>query len=238
MPTGPDAPRVMSRMPAGVALARNHNRTVSWTVSDVMTRDVVFVEPDTAFKVCADLMRIHAVSGLPVLDLAGRVLGVVSESDLLAKEEARGLGHASIEAMSRRHRRAATARVAEDVMTSPAIAVGPSTTVAEAARLMHRKGVKRLPVVDHDGGLVGIVSRADLMKCFIRSDEAIRRDIVKEVLHHKPPIDLGSLEVSVRGGVVRLRGQVETASLASCIEREANAVEGAVGVDSSLTYRL
>lgn len=211
---------------------------MNWTVAQVMTKDVVFAAPDTSFWECADLMRIHGVSALPVVDGAGRVLGVVSESDLLAKEEARGARAQLIDNLSRRRRRAAAARVAEEVMSTPPITVSPSTTVAQAARLMHSKHVKRLPVVDEYGWLVGIVSRADLLKTFLRSDESIRREVVDEVLRRRFFVDPNTVDVGVRKGLVRLRGQVETRSLAALIEREVAAIEGTVGVDCDLSFRL
>lgn len=211
---------------------------MGWTVAQVMTRDVVFATLDTSFWECADLMRIHAVSALPVLNATQRVVGIVSESDLLAKEEARAPSADSNATLSRRRRRAVAARKAEDIMSSSPVTVNPSTTVAEAARLMHSRRVKRLPVVDEYGGLVGIVSRADLLKVFLRSDESIRREIMDHVLRRKLCIDPATLEVQVRKGLVRIRGQVETRSLARLIERGVAEVEGTIGVDSSLSFRL
>lgn len=203
-----------------------------------MTKEVVCAEPDTTFRECADLLRIHKVSALPVVDSMDRVIGIVSESDLLAKEEARGSNARLIDKLSRRRRRAAEGRVAEDVMSSPPITVRPSTTVAQAARLMHGKRVKRLPVIDDYGWLVGIVSRADLLKTFLRSDESIRREIVEHVLHRKFFVDPATVTVEVRKGLVRLRGQVETKSLSALIEREVEAIEGTIGVDNSLSLKL
>lgn len=207
-------------------------------MADVMTKEVVYAEPDTTFRECADLLRIHKVSALPVVDFTGRVIGIVSEADLLAKEEARGSSARLIDKLSRRRRRAADGRLAEDVMSSPPITVRPFTTVAQAARLMHGKHVKRLPVIDDNGWLVGIVSRADLLKTFLRSDGSIRREIVDDVLHRKFFVDPATATVEVRKGLVRLRGQVETKSLSALIEREVEAIEGTIGVDNSLTFKL
>jgi CBS domain-containing protein len=209
---------------------------MSWTVAQVMTKDVVTAWPDTGFKECADLMRLHGVSALPVVDGMGRVLGIVSESDLLAKEAAREDRPHVIDVGRRRRR--STARVAEDVMTSPVITVPHTTTVPQAARIMHARRVKRLPVVDAYGTLVGIVSRADVLKTFLRSDEAVRRDVVEQVLRKKLFLDPKEVDVEVTEGIVHLRGAVETRSLADLIERKVAAVEGTVGVDSLIKFRL
>lgn len=228
----------MSLWPAGRRSARHDNRVMNWTVERVMTKGVVTVGPEAGFKECADLMRVHGVSALPVLDASGQVLGVLSESDLLAKEEAKDSKPRLLDMVYGRRRRAAAGRVARDLMSSPPITVKPSATVAQAASLMHSKRVKRLPVVDDYGWLVGIVSRADLLRTFLRSDEAIRREVVEQVLHERFVIDPRTVDVSVRDGLVRIRGQVETRSLAHIIEREIAAVEGTVGVDSTLSFRF
>jgi len=210
---------------------------MSWTVSDVMTRDVVAVGPDEDFKTVARLMHLHEVSALPVVDPEGKLVGIISESDLLAKERERGTNRPVL-GLRMGEDNLATARTAGDVMTSPAICISPEASIPEAARLMYREAVKRLPVIDHNGDLQGIVSRADLLKTFTRSDESIRRDIIEEVLKKSLSIEPRTVRVDVLNGLVRLSGEVETRSLARLITRMVERIEGTVAVDSQLTGRL
>jgi CBS-domain-containing membrane protein len=209
---------------------------MSWTVADVMTKDVVYVGPDEDFKSCAKLLRIHDISALPVVDAAGKLIGVVSESDLLAKERERGakptFGARWIGDPI------ASAKTAGEVMTSPAISIGPKATIPEAARLMYREAVKRLPVVDDEGVVVGIVSRADLLKTFTRSDESIHRDITDNIIKKALFIDPRDVRVVVTNGHVRLIGELETKSLCGLLIQMVGRVEGTVGLTSELTYKL
>jgi CBS domain-containing protein len=202
-----------------------------------MTRDVVAVGPDEDFKSVAKLMNLHEVSALPVVDRAGTLIGVVSESDLLAKERERGQERPLL-GIKWSEEAAGNARTAADVMTSPAICIAPTASIPEAARLMYREAVKRLPVIDEKGQLVGIVSRADLIKTFTRSDESIRRDIIEDVVKRSLMIDARTVHVEVANGLVRLTGELESTSLAHLLEEMAGRVEGTVGVDSKLTGRL
>jgi len=202
-----------------------------------MTRDVVAVGPDEDFKTVARLMHLHEVSALPVVDPEGKLVGIISESDLLAKERERGTNRPML-GLRRSEDNLAAARTAGDVMTSPAICISPEASIPEAARLMYREAVKRLPVIDHKGDLQGIVSRADLLKTFTRSDESIRRDIIEEVLKKSLSIEPRTVRVDVLNGLVRLSGEVETKSLARLITRMVERIEGTVAVDSQLTGRL
>jgi CBS domain-containing protein len=204
---------------------------MSWTVSTVMTRDVVTVSADAGYKEMTGLLHDRHISALPVIDAGGVVVGIVSEADLLLKEE-RPEGHL-LDARAEAAR--AAARTAVALMTSPVVTVGPEATLTEAARVMHRRRVKRLPVVDPTGVLLGIVSRADLLAPFLRSDESIAREVREEVLLAIDPVQM---EIGVEDGVVRLEGQLETRSLARIAARLVGAVEGVVGVDDQLTWRL
>jgi CBS domain-containing protein len=206
---------------------------MAWTVGDVMTKEVVTVGPQTDFKACVDLLRTKGVSALPVVE-GDYILGIVSEHDLLLKEEDRGAGN-----HLRRHElNQARGRTAGDVMHSPALCVGLEASLAEAARLMHKRAVKRLPVVDATGRLVGIVSRSDLLKTYLRSDESIRREIRVEVLEKEMWIDTSAVEFEVKDCVVALSGELETKSLVDLVARLVGSVEGVVGVDSRLAFRL
>jgi CBS-domain-containing membrane protein len=151
-----------------------------WRVDDVMTKDVVAVQEDTPYRDVVDLLISRRVSAVPVVDRSDRVVGVVSEADLLHKVE--GRRPRIIESRrSRRDHAKAAGRVARDVMSAPPVTVLPSLSVPAAARRMRRENVKRLPVENELGRLVGIVTRSDLLKIHLRSDAEIRRD-VEEVL--------------------------------------------------------
>jgi CBS-domain-containing membrane protein len=210
---------------------------MSWTVADVMTKDVVSVGPEEDFKSVAKLMHLHEVSALPVVDQEGKLVGIVSESDLLAKERERGANRPLL-GLRWNEDSLADARTAGDVMTSPAICIAPDASIPEAARLMYREAVKRLPVIGQKGDLLGIVSRADLLKTFTRSDESIRRDIIEDVLKKALFIDPRTVHVEVVNGLVRLSGELESKSLAGLLVKMIERVEGTVAVDSKLTGRL
>jgi CBS domain-containing protein len=208
-------------------------------IRDVMATEVVAVEPSTPFKEIAARLARHRVSMVPVLDADRRVLGVVTDADLLLKQE-----YSDPEASAppvwfrrrRREREKAAAAVAGQLMTAPAVTVLPTATVAEAARLLHHAGVQRLPVVDETGRLVGIVSRADLLTVFTRPDQAIESEIVDDVIVD----DLGMVPsrffVHVDDGVVVLQGRAERRSLVPYLVRAVHGVEGVVRVENRLTF--
>jgi CBS domain-containing protein len=208
------------------------------TVSDVMTRTVVVVHVTTPFKDVVRRMQEYRVSALPVVDDDGRLVGLVSEADLILKEDP------ELEESGRlfqgRHRRAdrekAAGLLASELMTAPVVTVTPDATLGEAARLMHRKGVKRLPVVGVDGTIHGILSRSDLLKVFLRDDADIEHEVREDVVRRTLWIDPDTVTVSVRDGVVHLDGQLERRSLIPVLERLVTAVEGVVGVEEHLTF--
>ncbi|WP_327365574.1 CBS domain-containing protein [Streptomyces sp. NBC_01217] len=203
-----------------------------YTVDDVMTKTVVTVTPDTEFKEIAAAMERCKVSAVPVVEGGGRVVGVVSEADLLPKEEFHERGPGMIEDMRRLDDTAKAGSVrAEELMTSPAVTVRPDTLLPQAARLMAALRVKRLPVVDADGGLKGIVSRADLLKVFLRSDDELAAEIRREVVNRLFPASHRDVNVSVTRGVATLTGRVRDPALVPVAARLAQSVEGVVGVD-------
>jgi CBS domain-containing protein len=189
-------------------------------VQDVMTIEVVVAHPTTPVKQVADLLAGHGLSALPVIDGQGRVLGVVSETDLFGDSQRPAGGPA--------------ATTAGEVMTSPAVTVSPHATLTEAARRMQADGLKRLPVVAASGRLIGIVSRADLLRPLVRPDEHISRD-VEELLERKLLVAAG-VEVEVRDGIVTLTGQLERRSLISILVGLADGIEGVVRVEDWLTF--
>jgi CBS domain-containing protein len=210
-------------------------------VEEIMTRDVVTIGPEASLRDVARILVENGISGLPVMTAERRLLGVVSEGDILYKEHdpaqpRRGpLGWLAYGATDRALTKANAATVAE-AMTSPAITVSPHRLVAEAARLMTEHRVNRLPVVRGDE-LVGIVTRADLVRAFTRPDaeieREIRRDIVKRVLW----LDPHSLQIDVERGVVTVAGEVDVKSEAAVLDRLVARVPGVVSVRCELTWR-
>ncbi|WP_181809433.1 CBS domain-containing protein [Streptomyces shenzhenensis] len=201
------------------------------TVGDVMTRAAVAVGRDVPFKDVVALLDQWKISALPVLEGEGRVIGVVSEADLLPKEEFRDRDP---DRFVQRERSADLAKAggltAKDLMSTPAVTVHADATLAEAARIMARRRVKRLPVVDGVGLLQGVVSRADLLKVFLREDEELTEEVRREVVERLFPLSADHIQVEVKEGVVTLTGWVDGTDLVPVAERLARAVEGVVDV--------
>ncbi|MCX5098272.1 CBS domain-containing protein [Streptomyces sp. NBC_00439] len=206
-----------------------------YTVNDVMTETVVTVTPDTEFKEIADAMERWKVTAVPVVEDKGSVVGVVSEADLLPKEEFHEHPPGMIDQMRRLGDTAKAGSVrAEELMTSPAITIEPGASLPQAARLMTDRRIKRLPVVDADGRLKGIVSRADLLKIFLRPDDNLAAEIRREVVDRLFPDSHRDVKVGVTWGVAMLTGRVPDASLIPVAARLAQSVEGVVSVDCRL----
>jgi CBS domain-containing protein len=205
-----------------------------------MTTDVATVRSDTSFHDLTQLLAERKVSAVPVVGDDGRVLGIVSEADLLHKLEfADGVGgHAILERPAHRMSRAkAGGQLAKDLMTSPAVTLPIGASVVKAARLLESRHVKRAPVVDEDGRLVGIVSRADLLKVFLRADADIQREVVGDLLK-RLWIGPSELAVTVTDGVVTLQGEVEQRSLIDIVAHLVRSVDGVVEVITDLTYAI
>jgi CBS domain-containing protein len=210
-------------------------------VGHVMTRDVVSVTPDTPLKDVAAALVERGISGLPVCDADGAVVGVLSEADLLVKqggspERSGGLFAWLVETASAPDLAKLRAHTAGEAMTSPAVTVETASPVSEAARTMVSLGVNRLPVVE-DGRLVGIVTRADLVRLFTRSDEEIARDIRQDVVK-RLWIAPERIEIEVEQGEVVLRGEVDTEVEAGLLEKRIPLVAGVVGVRSELSWAV
>jgi CBS-domain-containing membrane protein len=207
------------------------------TVADVMTRDVVTVDALAPFKEVVRRMLEHRVSALPVLDADGILVGVVSEADLILKQD-RGLeGGGRLFAGPHRvaDRAKAAGLRAHELMSTPVISIGPDAPLCEAARRMHRGGVKRLPVVDEEGRLVGIVSRADLLRVYLRADADILREVREDVIRRTLWIDPATIRIDVHDGVVTLEGSVERESMLPVLERLVASVPGVVAVNDRLS---
>jgi CBS-domain-containing membrane protein len=202
--------------------------SMMWTVSDVMTKDPVTVGPATSFKSCANLMRIHEVSAIPVVAPRAGLLGIISESDLLAKEAER-----PNKRPDQRSSVKAKAMTAAELMTTQLVTTTPGAPLNTAASLMFQHHVRALPVVDSEHRLVGMVSRAQILKVFLRSDESIRREVAKS-LSDIPSMNRAGSDVEVEEGVVHLYCVDQEGSLEEVVGRRLMGIPGVVGVKSHL----
>lgn len=206
------------------------------TVQDVMTRSVVTVTPDTPFQELLSLMAEHAISGVPVVHDDGRLIGIVTEADLLrdgAADRGRSRALDWLLHPSRGEQAHARGHSAGDIMTSPVVTVRPAISIWEAIKTLRDAGVKRLPVVDDRDQVVGIVSRVDLLGAFIRSDEQIADD-VRSILHRILATDLRSVDVQVRGGHVTLTGSIDLAAQRDVILDLIRRIPGVLEVTDAL----
>ncbi len=200
-------------------------------VGEVMTRDVVHARRTTPFKEVVRLLDHHRISGLPVVDADDKVLGVLSGSDLIRNQAHRD-GPTPSPAVT------ASDVTAGDLMSSPAITVHPEQTVPDAARLMERRGVERLPVVDEADRLVGIATRRDLLRVFLRADDDIRRQVTEEIVVTAMGLPSDTVRVAVRDGVVTLDGRVEARGQVPELVHAVWRLDGVVGVVNGLGFRV
>ncbi|MHC5909202.1 CBS domain-containing protein [Streptomyces sp. S6] len=208
-------------------------------VGSVMTSDVVRTVRDTSFKEVARLLAEHRISGLPVVDGDDKVLGVVSETDLLLRRAAaEPPAPARLTRAARRRAAKAKARTAGQLMSWPPVTVHAEDSIAEAARTMAEHHVERLPVLDVEDRLVGIVTRSDLLRVFLRPDPEIRAEIVDEVLVRGLLLPPFGVDVFVTEGVVTLRGRLERRSDTEIAVAMTRRVDGVVDVLDQLTHRL
>ncbi|MGW4162588.1 CBS domain-containing protein [Streptomyces sp. NPDC004788] len=213
------------------------------TVGEVMTGEVVQAHPDTSFKELARLLTSHHISGLPVVDDDDKVMGVVSQTDLTRRQAARGRAGSGRDRVLRALRRIAHARpaaagpalTAGGLMTSPAVTVHPEQRVVDAARIMERRHIDRLPVVDEEDRLIGIATRRDLLRVFLRTDEEIREAVAGVVYPHGPAHDASRLRIDVRDGIVTIAGVAGPEIDTPALVRAAWRVDGVVGVVNRLT---
>lgn len=211
-------------------------------VKDVMTTDVATTGPDALLKEAAIELVRRRISGMPVVSTDLQVIGVVSEADILAKESDEHNGSGGflqwfIDPADPWIAARFDAVTVGEAMSTPALTITPARPLAEAATIMLDEGVNRLPVVDKDGTLVGLVSRGDLVRAFARPDDEILQDIEEEVIRNAMWLDPKLLDVTVTNGVVTLAGEVTSAADAELLPTFTRKVPGVVGVSSALTYR-
>ena len=207
------------------------------TVKDVMTTQVVAVGPAASFKEMVVKMRRARASALPVVDGEDRVIGVVSEADMLNKEADLNTEPGTLSGLLRFGEREKSAGVtAAELMTKPPVTIGPGAPLSEAARLMRDRRVKRLPVINDTGLLIGIVSRADVLRVFARPDADIRREANEEVIAETFMADSPSVAVTVHDGIVTLTGRTDTGQLARGLVMAVRQIDGVVAVRDQLGY--
>jgi CBS domain-containing protein len=207
------------------------------TVKDLMTTQVVAVGVAASFKAMVVQMRKSRVSALPVIDGEGRVIGVVSEADMLTKEADLDTRPGTLSnLLPFTEREKAAGITAAELMTKPPVTIRPGAPVAEAARLMRDRRVKRLPVVDDAGLLIGIISRADVLRVFARADADIRRDAEEEVIAETFLADSPPVSVTVHDGIVTLTGRTDTGQLARELVAAIRQIDGVVAVRDQLGH--
>jgi CBS-domain-containing membrane protein len=207
------------------------------TVSDVMTRLVIAIREDAGYKDIVTALRRYRVSACPVVDDVGRVVGVVSEADLLYKQADPEMPTGLIRLNWRLHEQTkATAVTALELMTGPAIVIDPAASIRTAAKMMRDRQVKRLPVADSDGYLVGIVTRSDVLTVFERPDTDILDYVVKVILDEEFGLDPDGFDVTVSSGVVTISGEVDRRDIALRLLAAIRHAEAVVGIRDRLSY--
>jgi CBS domain-containing protein len=211
-------------------------------IKDVMTDDALTVSTSTTLKETAQLLADLGISGMPVVDAEGKLAGVISEADILYKERGHERRHGGSFAWLFFPELLDTskldARTAGEAMSAPAVTISPERPVNEAAGLMLDEAINRLPVVDHDGKLIGIVTRADLVRAFTRTDAEIEDEIRKELVSRTFWLEPTEVEIRVAHGDVTIEGQVDTKADADLLPQLISEVPGVVSVDAKLTWKL
>ncbi|MFE3323547.1 CBS domain-containing protein [Streptomyces sp. NPDC059176] len=188
-------------------------------VADLMTPEAVAVRPATGFKEIARLLDEYGITAVPVVDDDERPVGVVSEADLLRRQTSGDIGS-----------------TAGELMSAPAVVALPDWSVIRAARTMQENRIKRLPVVDHDGRIIGVISRSDLLQLFLRRDRAIQEEILEDVLTRTLGLSPAAVTVDVADGRVTLSGTVEHKSMVPVVLRLCESVDGVVDVTDRLVF--
>jgi CBS domain-containing protein len=210
-------------------------------VRDIMTTDPVKVTADTRLREAARLMVRHRVSGLPVVDEGGKLIGILSEGDFIRREAGRDRPHgvSLLDAVfGEGELQPVGAETVAEIMTRSVVTITPEATVGEAARVMGRRSVKRLPVVDLEGELIGIVSRADVVGAFTKPDDVIQDEVREDLIRRLLFLDPELVEVSVSDGVVTLEGELENRTEAHLLEELSRRIAGVVRVESRLRYKV
>ncbi|NOY57131.1 MAG: CBS domain-containing protein [Actinobacteria bacterium] len=204
-------------------------------VLDIMTMDVLTTSPSTSLKEAARKMVRAGVSGLPVIDESGELVGIITEADFLEREADRSRRRL-LNAMFKERESVVDAETVGEVMTRDPVVIFPEASVTEAARVMAHHHVKRLPVVGAGGKLVGIVSRADVVAVFTRPDDVIEDEIREDIVRRVLLLEADSIDVTVKDGVVTVSGIVPTATDARLLEELIRRIDGVVRLESHITF--
>jgi CBS domain-containing protein len=224
-------------VPPRAMLRSEGAKAMTTTVRDVMTRRVIAVREDADYKDIVCALRRYQVSACPVVDYDGRVIGVVSEADLLYKATDPDMPIGLIRLEWRLHEQTkATAVTAGQLMTAPPVVIDPSAPVKVAAKVMQDRQIKRLPVAGPDGRLVGIVTRSDVLSVFERPDTDIWDQVLKLIASEEFGLDPDEFDVTVRSGVVTICGQVDRRDIALRLLARVRHAEGVVGIRDRLSY--
>ena len=209
------------------------------TVKDVMSIHVIAVRQSAPYKAMAAILHEQRISAFPVIDDDNKVIGVVSEADLLAKEALEGTVPRTLQSLTRqRLRTRVNAVTAVDLMTKPPVTIGPDELVAHAARLMFDQRVKRLPVTSEDGTLIGIVTRSDVLSVYSRPDAEIQHQVTEDLILGTFLCDPGRFTVTVKDGIVTIKGTPETSLVGLDIIDAVRHMEGVVAVRDRLSYPM
>ncbi len=209
-------------------------------VVDLMASEVISVRRETSLRDAARLMVEKGISGLPVTDEEGTLVGVVSEGDFLRKEVDRGdlMGRGLLGVLFDNRDSLAEAETVGEVMAENVFTVSPEATLVEAARTMTSHGVKRLPVVTREGKLVGVISRRDVVAAFTRPDELIEDEIKEDILRRLLFLDPELLDISVKAGVVMISGELPTRTDTRLLEAMVQRTDGVIRAEIDVTWRL
>jgi CBS domain-containing protein len=207
------------------------------TVKDVMSTHVIAAKQSAPYKELAAMLRNQRVSAFPVIDDDNKVIGIVSETDLLTKEALEGTVPGTLQGLTDQHVRSQVNGVtAAELMTRPAVTIGPDEPVTNAARLMYNHRVKRLPVTSDDGTLIGIVTRSDVLSVYSRPDADIQREITQDLILGTFGGDPARFTVTVKDGIVTIGGTPATTAAGHDIIAAARHAEGVVAVRDRLSY--
>ena len=194
-------------------------------VVDLMTTEVITVSPETGIRDAARLMFRNRVSGLPVVSPAGTLIGIITEADFLRLEVERQEGGSEL------------GENVGGVMSSGVVTTDPDTSIYEAAKIMTFQDIKRLPVVDEEQHLLGIISRADIVSIFTRPDDIIEDEIREDLIRRVLFVDPDQLDVTVSNGVVTFVGDIGTRTEARLLEELTSRLDGVLRVESRLEWR-
>jgi len=209
-------------------------------VVDLMTSDVISVRGETTLRDAARLMVEKGISGLPVTDEDGTLVGIVTEGDFLRKEVDRGdlMGRGLLGVLFDNRDSLAEAETVGEVMAENLFTVSPDATLVEAARTMTTHGVKRLPVVTREGKLVGVISRRDVVAAFTRPDELIEDEIREDILRRLLFLDPALLDISVESGVVHISGELPTRTDTRLLDAMVQRTDGVIRAEISVTWKV